>query len=178
MNGMKNFSPEQYHKRSEIVQKLTKAFIGNTDKGSQNDHRDSYADTSGISKDLRDTINQKYEIQQVIGRGSYGSVHRGVCRATGRPVALKTMVDQTKTEYDCVKMLREIQIMRKLNELSQALHCKTAKSGKVGALKGNVTPKSIFLPELIDIICPTLSKGDQPTGVSASTGGSGPLLNS
>ena len=93
-------------------------------------------------------------------------------------MALKTMVDQTKTEYDCVKMLREIQIMRKLNELSQALHKKTAKSGKVGTLKGNVTPKSIFLPELIDIICPTLSKRDQPTGAIASTGGSGPPPNS
>ena len=53
-------------------------------------------------------INQKYEISELIGSGSYGSVYKGICRNTGRHVALKIMQDQAKSEYDCIKILREI----------------------------------------------------------------------
>ena len=45
---------------------------------------------------------------ELIGSGSYGSVYKGVCRSTGRNVALKIMQDQAKSEYDCIKILREI----------------------------------------------------------------------
>ena len=65
-------------------------------------------DEFGATKALRDVINEKYEMIEVIGKGSYGYVSRGKCRATGREVALKIMINQTTTEYDTIKILREI----------------------------------------------------------------------
>ncbi len=58
---------------------------------------------------------------EIIGKGSYGFVAKGKCRITNRVVALKIMIDQAKQEYDCMRVIREIQIMRKLNQLSSAL---------------------------------------------------------
>ena len=61
---------------------------------------------------LKQVINKKYELTELIGSGSYGSVYKGVCRNTGRNVALKIMQDQAKYEYDCIKILREIYLMK------------------------------------------------------------------
>lgn len=63
-------------------------------------------------------INEKYDIIEIIGKGSYGYVSRGICKTTGREVALKIMINQTKTEYDVIKVLREISLMTRLNNLS------------------------------------------------------------
>jgi len=57
----------------------------------------------------------------VLGKGSYGCVFKGSCIETGRDVALKIMVNQTGTEYDAIKVLREISLLRKLNDLTQEL---------------------------------------------------------
>ena len=86
------------------------------ERGDEN-ARDKY----GATRALREAIEQKYEMTSVIGKGSYGCVSRGVCRATGREVALKIMINQTTTEYDAIKVLREIQLMQKLDDLSDAL---------------------------------------------------------
>ena len=53
------------------------------------------------------------------------------------------MINQTQTEYDSIKVLREIQLIRKLNNLSNALAI------KAGSKENG---KGIFVPELIDII--------------------------
>ena len=93
------------------------------------------------------------------------------------------MINRTNTEYDVIKILREIQLMRKLNDLSTGIFqssCKELNKEKfIKAFKKNphsprttVTKgKGIFIPELIDIICPQSSQG-VPTQPS-SAGGSG-----
>jgi len=53
-------------------------------------------------------INCKYKIISIIGKGKYAFVAKGVCRKTNTDVALKLMLNHDKSEYDCVRMLREI----------------------------------------------------------------------
>ena len=102
---------------------------------------------------LREAINQKYKMTDVLGQGSYGTVSKGICKATGREVALKVMVNQTTTEYDAIKVLREIQLMKRLNDLS-------ATALKELKLKDKeINGKNLFVPELIDVICPVAKGG-------------------
>jgi len=54
------------------------------------------------------------------------------------------MVNQTETEYDAIKVLREVSLLRKLNSLSREL------LEKIGGRGGDGT--GLFVPELIDII--------------------------
>mmetsp|Transcript_7867 Transcript_7867/g.12183 ORF Transcript_7867/g.12183 Transcript_7867/m.12183 type:complete len:161 (-) Transcript_7867:345-827(-) len=52
------------------------------------------------------------------------------------------MENQTDTEYDTIKLVREVQIMRRLNRIQNKYDTeKTAMGG-------------LFTPEMIDIICP------------------------
>lgn len=44
----------------------------------------------------------------MIGKGSYGTVSKGICLATGRIIAVKILINQCKTEYNTLKILREI----------------------------------------------------------------------
>ena len=81
---------------------------------------------------------------EVLGKGSYGCVSKAKCLKTGRIVALKIMENQTNTEYDTIKLLREIQLMRKLQQL-----CSKVSKQEIGLESCN-----LFTPELIDIICP------------------------
>ena len=48
-------------------------------------------DKFGATKALRNAIEQKYEIMEFVGKGSYGSVSKGKCKLTGRIVAIKIM---------------------------------------------------------------------------------------
>ena len=50
-------------------------------------------DEYGATKALRKAINEKYQIVEILGKGSYGCVSKATCRSTGRVVALKIMVD-------------------------------------------------------------------------------------
>ena len=70
-----------------------------------------------------------------MGEGSYGTVIKGFCRNSGVQVAIKLIKNFTRYDYDCVKLVREIQLMKSLNELSEESGC-------------------CFVPELIDIIVP------------------------
>ena len=71
-------------------------------------------DKFGATRALRHQIVKKYQIIEVLGKGSYGCVSKAKCLKTGRIVALKIMENQTNTEYDTIKLLREIQLMKKL----------------------------------------------------------------
>jgi len=75
-------------------------------------------DQFGATKALRDAIDQRYEIIELIGAGSYGHVSRGRCRETGRQVALKVLINQADTEYNAIKLVREIQLITRLNKIS------------------------------------------------------------
>ena len=79
----------------------------------------------GCTKALRKRIEEQYTFEQVMGKGSYGCVSKATCKATGRRVALKIMIKQTQTEYDAIKVLREIQLLRRLNNLSDEIGKKT-----------------------------------------------------
>jgi len=57
-------------------------------------------------------------VKKHIGQGTYGSVLKGVCRSTKKTVVLKIIVGQAKNEFDMIYLLREISIMRKINDLS------------------------------------------------------------
>ena len=59
------------------------------------------------------------------------------------------MENQAKTEYDCVKILREVQIMNELNNLTQKLHS----SIPTNQIPANENIRSTFVPEVLDIIC-------------------------
>jgi len=66
--------------------------------------RDKY----GMSDVMRELVNRKYEILNVVGKGSYGCVTKARCKRTGREVALKVMIQKSQTEYEMIKLLREI----------------------------------------------------------------------
>lgn len=88
------------------------------------------------SPKLQTAIESKYTILQKLGKGSYGTVYKGMCLATGRLVALKVLENVCKSEYDTIKLVREIQLMRRLNRIS-----------------------TTFVTELIDIITPSKVDG-------------------
>ena len=55
---------------------------------------------------------ERYEVGEVVGRGGYGMVCRGVERKTGRPVALKMLSPEAGKDPDVVeRMLREQQAL-------------------------------------------------------------------
>ena len=60
-------------------------------------------------------------------------------------VALKVMKNQTKTEYEIIKLLREIQLFRKLNENYQKV---------MATITKETSETNMFIPCLLDILCP------------------------
>ena len=62
----------------------------------------------GISQKYFEAIKSKYKIKEEIGKGAYGSVYRGVCKISNRQVALKILNNRLNSEYDYVKVIREI----------------------------------------------------------------------
>ena len=65
-------------------------------------------------------VKDRYEIKSVIGKGSYGQVVKAVCRASNEQVAIKMVKDFHKYDYDCCKLIREIQIMTSLDGLNKS----------------------------------------------------------
>lgn len=57
-----------------------------------------------------------YKLLSYIGEGSYGMVIKGHCRRTETPVAIKLVQNFTKYDYDCVKLIREIQLMKHMSK--------------------------------------------------------------
>jgi mitogen-activated protein kinase 1/3 len=63
-------------------------------------------------------VSAGYDVEKIIGVGSYGSVCRAVQRATGRRVAIKRMANIFEDEIDCKRILREITLLRKISHPS------------------------------------------------------------
>lgn len=53
---------------------------------------------------------------------------KGKCKISGWWVALKVMEGQTNTEYDKIKLLREILIMKKVQNLCKRLEIEETKN--------------------------------------------------
>ena len=101
------------------------------------------ADTKSVNEKLKAldlkpcwaTMEKQYDLQEKVGSGSFGQVVKGVCRDTGVQVAIKLIDDFSKYEYDCVKVVREIKILRGIHANSKNGVC-------------------CFVPEIIDAVIP------------------------
>lgn len=61
-------------------------------------------------------LKHRYELQETLGKGTYGKVKRAIERFSGRVVAIKSIrKDKIKDELDMVHIRREIEIMSSLN---------------------------------------------------------------
>ncbi|XP_032828237.2 NUAK family SNF1-like kinase 1 [Petromyzon marinus] len=61
-------------------------------------------------------LKHRYELEETLGRGTYGKVKRAVERATGRKVAIKFISkERIKNEKDMCQIRREIEIMSSLH---------------------------------------------------------------
>jgi len=60
-------------------------------------------------------VGGDYEVEKIIGIGSYGSVCRALQKSTGKKVAIKRMQNIFEDEIDCKRILREITLLRKLD---------------------------------------------------------------
>ncbi|KAM6153253.1 NUAK family SNF1-like kinase 1 [Erethizon dorsatum] len=61
-------------------------------------------------------LKHRYELQETLGRGTYGKVKRATERFSGRVVAIKSIrKDKIKDEQDMVHIRREIEIMSSLS---------------------------------------------------------------
>lgn len=64
-----------------------------------------------------------YEIGESLGTGSYGKVYKCHSRSSGKTVAIKHISGFSKSDYDCVKLLREITILNNIqNEFFPVLY--------------------------------------------------------
>lgn len=59
-------------------------------------------------------LGEDYEPIKLLGRGSYGAVCSALHRPTGNKVAIKKMDGVFEDEIDCKRILREIDLLRKL----------------------------------------------------------------
>jgi mitogen-activated protein kinase 1/3 len=60
-------------------------------------------------------VGKDYEVKKQIGQGSYGNVVEAIHKQTGTKVAIKKILNLFQDEIDTKRMLREIHILRKLN---------------------------------------------------------------
>jgi serine/threonine-protein kinase len=71
-----------------------------------------YTQFSAMQQKAPWLVAQRYEVGEVVGRGGYGMVCRGVDRETGRAVALKMLSTEAGRDPDVVeRMLREQQAL-------------------------------------------------------------------
>ena len=91
-------------------------------------------------------VTHLYKLQSWAGEGAYGTVIKGYCRLSGTPVAIKLVQKFTKWEYDCVKIIREIQILKALTKMQNDLNC-------------------FFTPQIIDIIVPKSQNEENLTNI-------------
>lgn len=72
-------------------------------------------DVFGAKNALRQQILTKYELINVIGKGAYGCVSKAKCINTGKFVAIKIFEKHDNSQYDTLKLVREIILLKKLN---------------------------------------------------------------
>lgn len=60
-------------------------------------------------------VGSEYECLKLLGQGSYGAVCSALQKSTGKKVAIKKMDGVFEDDVDCKRILREINLLRKLN---------------------------------------------------------------
>ena len=91
-------------------------------------------------------IAKSYTLEGVLGQGSYGTVMKGVCKCTGQQVAIKYIHGFSKWDYDCVKVIREIQILRRLQDMQRQVNF-------------------FCTPEILDVVVAEASEGEDDLGI-------------
>ena len=56
----------------------------------------------------------KYEIFEIIGDGTYGTVYKGLNKITNEKVAIKKLKDKIKSWNECMEQ-NEVRILKKLS---------------------------------------------------------------
>ncbi len=56
-----------------------------------------------------------YDLQKLLGSGSYGQVASAIHKASGKKVAIKKMDGVFEDDVDCKRILREIKLLRSLD---------------------------------------------------------------
>ena len=64
------------------------------------------------------TLGPDYEPIKMLGKGSYGAVCSAIHKPTGTKVAVKKMDGVFEDEIDCKRILREVDLLRKLKNPS------------------------------------------------------------
>ena len=59
-------------------------------------------------------VGEDYECIKLLGQGSYGAVCSALHKPSGKKVAIKKMDGVFEDEVDCKRILREIDLLRKL----------------------------------------------------------------
>ena len=62
------------------------------------------------------TIRKDYHILKTLGKGAYGHVVEAQSKKTGEKRAIKHIKDFSETSYSCTQVLREIQIMKAIQQ--------------------------------------------------------------
>lgn len=60
-------------------------------------------------------VGEDYECVKLLGQGSYGAVCSAIHKPSGKKVAIKKMDGVFEDEVDCKRILREVNLLRKLN---------------------------------------------------------------
>lgn len=59
-------------------------------------------------------VGEDYECVKILGQGSYGAVCSAIHKPTGKKIAIKKMDGVFEDEVDCKRILREINLLRKV----------------------------------------------------------------
>lgn len=60
-------------------------------------------------------VGDDYECIKILGQGSYGAVCSALQKSTGQKVAIKKMDGVFEDEVDCKRILREVNLLRKIH---------------------------------------------------------------
>ena len=93
----------------------------------------TYQDIQDITlKSPWDEVILNYKIDSKIGEGTFGKVYKAQHIRTGRKVAIKHIFDNLNKSHRYIAIIREIQLMRKLQDQSNC-----------------------FTPKLLEVMIPT-----------------------